>query len=291
MSKDILLYPRLIRSTPLVGESAEKAMRERVQEVVQDLEQDEKNNTNKFKISIVIRTLNEIDDLRRILDDIDQQKSIAQTEVIVVDNESTDGTPELAKKYGAKIISLAREGFTYPRSMNLGVEAASNDLVFLTVGHVGFSNRYLLAGAARHFENEKVGGVFAFSLLGENASKTEKLLKARAVKSHLKPAFKIRKASMGVLGATGCMFSKEVWNSLGKFDESYEIGGEDLALAKKMLENGYDIVEDPVASVHHSHGLGPINYARQVARWFKSTHPNTIDLKELRKGRPDRNFS
>jgi GT2 family glycosyltransferase len=274
-----------------VGGIAETSMRNRVQEAMDDPRSRNASNELKGgKISVVLRTLNESQTLRSILDDISRQEAASDTEVIVVDNESTDGTPELAKKYGATVVTLARENFTYPRSMNLGVEAASNDLVVLSVGHAKLSNRFLLAGAARHFEDRDTGGVFSRILLGTNSSRTEKWLQA-AGSIYLKPASKVKKAGMGVLGATNCMISKEVWHDLGGFDEAYAMGGEDGAMAKRMLQEGLDIIEDPVIAVHHTHGLGPINYARQVRRWIKSAKPSEIDLAEVTASRPDMDFS
>jgi glycosyltransferase involved in cell wall biosynthesis len=282
----MFLHPELIKQTPLVGSVVKAMMQRRIQEAMDDPKRPLQNN----KISVVLRTLNEHDTLRLMLEDINQQEAVSDVEIIVVDNESNDGTPEVAKKYGAKVLTLARKDFTYPKSMNMGVEAASNNLVFLSVGHAMLSNRFLLAGAARHFEDSATGGVFSRALLGSSPSQIEKLSKVAAT-SHFGAAKKVKKATMGVLGATNCMISKEVWLALGKFDEDYEMGGEDWALAKLMLARGLNIIEDPIIVVHHSHGLGALNYMRQIRRWSQTSRPTKFDRNELTKSRPDKNFS
>lgn len=54
---------------------------------------------------------------------------------MVVGNEAADHTRAIAKDYGAEVVTLPRGEFTYPRSMNLAMQAASHDAVFLTVAH------------------------------------------------------------------------------------------------------------------------------------------------------------
>jgi len=60
------------------------------------------------KISIVIPAMNEEDTLGNVLDDIrpvkDKMRSEYDIEVIVVDDHSTDKTPEIAKEKGARVI-------------------------------------------------------------------------------------------------------------------------------------------------------------------------------------------
>jgi len=58
-------------------------------------------------------------------------------------------------------------------------------------------------------------------------------------------AQRIKKAGMGVLAANCAMIAKRAWQELGGFDERYQAGGEDTALAKSMLENGYEVVRIP----------------------------------------------
>ena len=84
-------------------------------------------------ISIVIRTLNEKDSLQKLLFMLKKQKCSVPFEIIVVDNESTDGTKELAESFDAKVITLPKNAFSYPKSMNLGIENSSYEYVVLTV--------------------------------------------------------------------------------------------------------------------------------------------------------------
>jgi len=279
-----LLHPELIESIPFGESTTAKLLANRVGETLVD---DPDNDPN---ISVVVRTLNEAAKLEKLFEDIHSQLFRNEVEVVVVDNESTDRTSQVAKHYGAEVITLSRDAFTYPKSMNLGMEAASNDLVFLTVGHARLSNTHNLHAGARHFgKDDSVVGAFGTVLPNEGASYVENW--AATVGNNLwlaKPAHKIKKAGLGVLGATGAMIAKPAWRELGRFDERYETGGEDTAMAKIMLEKGYGIVKEPALTVHHSHGLGLVDSVKQMVHWQKTLKaPRQFDRQELFARRPD----
>ncbi len=66
------------------------------------------------------------------------------------------------------------------------------------------------------------------------------------------------------MAATGAMFSRAVWDELGRFDERYQTGGEDTAFARVMLANNYEIVYEPAMAVHHAHGHSPIATLKEL---------------------------
>lgn len=80
----------------------------------------------------------------------------------------------------------------------------------------------------------------------------------------------IKRAGMAVMAATGAIFSRAVWNELGQFDERYQTGGEDTALARAMLANGYDIVKEPALAVHHAHGLGFMATVKELRHYAQT---------------------
>src|SRR6266852_9010792 len=60
------------------------------------------------RVSVIIPTHNEAQAIGRVLADL---PSNLVTEVIVVDSNSTDGTPDLARKMGAQVILEPRRGY------------------------------------------------------------------------------------------------------------------------------------------------------------------------------------
>jgi glycosyltransferase involved in cell wall biosynthesis len=101
-------------------------------------------------ISVVVRAYNEAAKLEKLLEDIRRQHYGSELEVVVVDNASSDRTAEVVERFGARLVTLPKGEFTYPKSMNLAMHAASNEVVFLTVAHARLSTIYNLhAGAPR----------------------------------------------------------------------------------------------------------------------------------------------
>jgi glycosyltransferase involved in cell wall biosynthesis len=80
------------------------------------------------RVSVVIPTHNEAKSIGRVLAELPAE---IVTEVLVVDSNSTDGTPEIASKMGARVLPEPRRG--YGRACLTGLAAANNPdvVVFL----------------------------------------------------------------------------------------------------------------------------------------------------------------
>jgi glycosyltransferase involved in cell wall biosynthesis len=80
------------------------------------------------RVSVIIPTHNEAQAIGRVLADLPPD---AVTEIIVVDSNSTDGTPEIAAKMGARVLNEPRRG--YGRACLTGLANTENPdvVVFL----------------------------------------------------------------------------------------------------------------------------------------------------------------
>ena len=85
--------------------------------------------------SIVIRAFNEGKHLPRLLEGIRQQ-SLQDVELILVDSGSTDDTVSIAASYGARIVHIPPREFTFGRSLNMGLQAATGPLAVIASAHV-----------------------------------------------------------------------------------------------------------------------------------------------------------
>ncbi len=81
-----------------------------------------------MRVSVIIPTHNEAQSIGRVLADLPAD---TVTEVLVVDSNSTDGTPEIASRMGARVLHEPRRG--YGRACLTGLAAASSPdvVVFL----------------------------------------------------------------------------------------------------------------------------------------------------------------
>jgi glycosyltransferase involved in cell wall biosynthesis len=87
------------------------------------------------RCSIVIRAFNEEHHIGRLLTGIYQQ-TVPEVEVIVVDSGSTDATLAIAGEYPVRVLTIAPKDFTFGRSLNLGCEHATGDLIVVASAHV-----------------------------------------------------------------------------------------------------------------------------------------------------------
>jgi len=105
--------------------------------------------------SIIIRAYNEEKHIRRLLEGIRQQ-TIKDVEIILVDSGSTDATVSIAQEFGAIVVHIPSAEFTFGRSLNFGVRAASRELIAIASAHVYPVYPDWLEILLRPFEDEQV---------------------------------------------------------------------------------------------------------------------------------------
>jgi len=126
--------------------------------------------------SIIVRVKNERENLKKLFGILKNQTN-QDFEIVIVNNESTDGSEKVAFEYFPKDrVSIVRiSNFSYPKSCNLGAESAKGKyLVFLSAHSFPISNTWLESGL-QNFKDEKVAGVFAFPKPGKDATIWEKI--------------------------------------------------------------------------------------------------------------------
>lgn len=99
-------------------------------------------------ISVVVPAHNEEQYLPHCLRSFMAQEYGGQYEVIVVDNVSTDGTAEVARSFGAKVISCPRKGVVYARQA--GAMAAAGEIVVQADADTVYPSDWLCR-VAQHF--------------------------------------------------------------------------------------------------------------------------------------------
>jgi glycosyltransferase involved in cell wall biosynthesis len=79
-------------------------------------------------VSVIIPTRNEASAISRVLADLPAD---LVTEVLVVDSNSTDGTPEIAAKMGARVVNEPQRGYGRACLKGLAIADAPDVVVFL----------------------------------------------------------------------------------------------------------------------------------------------------------------
>ena len=85
--------------------------------------------------SLIIRCYNEEEHIGKLLTGVLAQ-SLKEVEIILVDSGSSDATLAIANRFPVKIVRIAPEQFSFGRSLNLGCEQASHELLVVASAHV-----------------------------------------------------------------------------------------------------------------------------------------------------------
>lgn len=274
-----LLHPGNFERIPVTGHLVAQRVQARADEVAlatADLIDE--------PVSIVVRSRNNVSQLESLFDDITSQVFNGEVELVVVDTESTDGTPQAARKFGATVVAISQDGFSYPKSLNKGFAAASHDWILSLVDHSALSNTHVLRTLTRWRNEPNVAAAWGLTLPNANASRTELIGAAIARPKQLaKPAHLAteKDTGPGFMGANCVVISRAAWDEVGGFDETFGAGGEDGALGKSIMAAGYNVAFEPALSVHHTHGLGPVNSLRQELNWRRMGEPRDFDTRQL----------
>lgn len=199
-------------------------------------------------LSVVIRSKNEVKWIGRCLRALADQR-LEAVEPILVDNNSTDGTREVADRMGAKIVTISDADFSYGRAINIGVEAATHPYVSMLSAHcipVDELWADYLVGALE--ATADAAGVYGRQEPLPDTSAFDKRdlwLTFRDQRLHQTRDAFFHNANSAVPHA--------VWRD-HPFDEEIN-GQEDREWGQRMIAAGYAILYEPHARVYHFHGI------------------------------------
>lgn len=93
-------------------------------------------------VSVLIPTMNEAGSIGRVIEEVHQTLgAIGEYEILVVDTNSTDGTVDIARSKGAKVIDEPRRG--YGRAYKTGFEHASGRFIATLDADSTYPARYI----------------------------------------------------------------------------------------------------------------------------------------------------
>ena len=111
-------------------------------------------------VSIIIRTFNEERWIRHSIEAV-QNQLIKDIELILVDNNSSDRTVEIAKKMGVKKIFFI-DKYNPGKALNLGISNSSAKYIAILSAHcIPFNNLWLNEMVKCFYESSKIAGVYS----------------------------------------------------------------------------------------------------------------------------------
>ncbi len=208
-----------------------------------------------MKVSIIIRTYNEERYLGELLAAIDGQETAGdangatpeiEKEVLVVDSGSTDRTLSVAESFGARILHIAKEDFSFGRSLNLGCDAAKGAVLVFISGHCVPCDAAWLGRLVTPILDGRVVSAYGKQRGGEATKLSEHQVFAKLypeVSAIPQEGFFCNNANAAV--------KRAVWEGV-RFDEEL-LGLEDMFLGRQLVEAGMRIGYVAEAAVYHYH--------------------------------------
>jgi rhamnosyltransferase len=199
-------------------------------------------------ISIIIRARDEAEDLPRCLELVrSQDPDGSSADVILVDNGSRDSTATIARDYGARVLALPRERFTFGGALNLGASNARGEILVALSAHAFLPDPGWLDRLARALSDP---GVACAS--GDRYDPNGKPLSS-AIEQDL--AMAQAHPFSGYSNAAGG-FRASLWRQR-PFRTDLP-GSEDREWAWHWLQRGYRCIIDPQLTVEHDHTHDPL---------------------------------
>lgn len=217
-------------------------------------------------ISVVVRVRNAEKDLLRCLSLLRKQDlpEGSKLEIIVVDNDSVDGSVDVAQAYGAKIIFLTTEEFTWGRALNRGIAAAAGDIILLLSADAYPAGHNWVIEMIRPFEDQQIAAVYGRQIPRTDAPIDEIVRLRRTfgnstlVARELPKDFSSRGGAFPVSNACAAI-RKKIWEEI-PYDEEIA-GGEEGIWTYGVFQKGFFVTYQATAQVYHSHNDSPFRGA------------------------------
>ena len=198
-----------------------------------------------MSISIVIRAFNEEKHIGRLLYGISQQ-NYPNPEIIVVDSGSTDDTLTIAAQYPVKVVHIQPEEFTFGRSLNTGISAATGEFVVNISAHCYPVFPDWLDLLTQPFSD----GSIALCYGKQRGGETNHFSEHQFFRKYFPDNSVLQQAHPYSHNANAAI-RRSLWES-HPYDESLT-GLEDLAWSSWAMDSGYEIAYVAEAEVIHQH--------------------------------------
>jgi len=204
---------------------------------------------SKAMISFIVPAYNEEHELSDTLAAIREAASGAtqRYEIIVVDDASTDATPEIASRAGAKVIPINRRQIAAAR--NAGARAAQGEYLFFIDADTRINRAHVTGGIAA-LESGYAGGSARVAMDGFVPFWGRMLLRG------------FSSVYFGLnLGAGAFLFTtRRNFDVIGGFDEQY-FAGEEVYFSLELKKlGGFKVLREPVVTSGRKLRMYPAKY-------------------------------
>ena len=229
-----------------------------------------------MNLSIVIVSFNTQKILKNCLNSIFQNRFKGKLEVIVIDNNSLDGSSSMVEKEFNKVVLVKnKENVGFAKAVNQGIKKSKGKFVLLLNSDIIVKENSLnllfdftkdkddlgvLGGRLLNKEGSIQGSCYYLPTLWRTIIKSESLLKyAPQGQEHIQVE--------AVIGAV-FLIPKKIIKKVGLLDERYFIYFEDLDYCRRIKNAGFKVFYLPKAEFIHFHGASGKSIPQKTHQWL-----------------------
>jgi len=210
------------------------------------------------KVSVVVVTHNRCKALARCLSAL-QRQTYSNFEIIVVDSNSTDDTPNLVGSYrNAELVQI--KAMNVPQKRNIGIKESLGEIVAFIDDDAIPADDWLSNVVESYNYSSKIGGAGGKS----RSNRYDPMYPLDFAKSDEENT---PTALARFLFGCNCSFRKKVLLEIGCFDERFATRHEETDLCERVLRAGYRLLYNPKIVVYHD--WEPGNITRQARIGFR----------------------
>lgn len=231
-------------------------------------------------ISIVVRCFNEERMIGRLLNGISAQ-TVPPNQIVIVDSGSTDRTLEIARRHPVEVHAIEPSEFSFGRSLNRGIAAATGEVVVFASAHVYPVYDTWLENLTKPFDDPGTVLTYGRQVGGSTTPYSESQILATWFPAESHP-----KQDHPFANNANAAIRRSTWAEM-PFDEDLT-GLEDLDWAARVLGAGMDIhyvAEAPVVHLHDEQFAQTLNRYRREAiahkRIFKDQRMSRLEAIRL----------
>ncbi|MHB1035987.1 MAG: glycosyltransferase family 2 protein [Pirellulales bacterium] len=248
-------------------------------------------------VSVIVPVRNEAKFINRTLAQlITQDYDSRRFEVLVVDGQSTDGTPDLvarvaAQHHNVRLLENPRRLSSAAR--NIAIREARGDVVVIVDGHCELGSTHYLSNLVDAFERsgaDCIGRPQPQDIAGATALQRA-IAAARSSRLGHHPDSFIYSSAEGFVPAksVAVAYRRSVFDEIGPFDETFD-ACEDVELNHRIDHAGLRCFFTPTVTAHYAPRDTLRGLFRQLVRYGRGRvrllrkHPETLTIKTLLPG-------
>jgi glycosyltransferase involved in cell wall biosynthesis len=224
-------------------------------------------------VSVIIPAYNAARTISRCLESLMEQDCAEDYEVIVIDDGSTDSTPQTVSKFNN--VRLIRQKNAGPAAArNRGAAEAKGEIILFTDADC-FPEHNWISEMLRPFnENPDIVGV-----KGSYKTRQEEII-ARFVQLEYEDKYErmMKERYIDFIDTYSAGFRKKIFLDMNGYDTDFPVAcAEDVELSFRMSNQGYKMVFNPKAVVYHMH---PDTLSAYLGKKYKFAFWRIVALKK-----------